>query len=575
MRHCPTALALTILAMHLIIAAGLACASANYANLVGLAVLAYGLGLRHAVDPDHVAAIDNTVRKLMQDGQRPYAVGFFFALGHSTIVLIVATMVGLSSSFVTTNLPTFRETGSLIGSLISCLFLLLIGTINISILLDTFKIWQKRHTDPAAYNTLSTSHSHNHSLVFFNRLLTPLMGLVNASNKMFWVGLLFGLGFDTASEVALLSLTAVTGARALPLWAILLLPGAFAAGMTLIDTLDGVLMLSAYGWAFFKPARKLLYNMTITLTSVLLALFIGGIEAFSLICRKTDLSNQIVVALHSLHFEDWGVYVVATFALLWLTCVLTPKAVRLVNRATIALTLIGLSYFISTGAAYCKQQDAIQLKQSHYFLGDDLITAAKDAIRIENTGRFGFIVVASAPDWRVSIFRHDDKSYFSENLKLFEDTGLVSEFLVSRREHYLDPATYRKALMKFLGYSAIRMTKPGHCVKYLPLEKGTAQQVEQIVHATYKLSTCGGLPVEDIGTSGTRDFISGQGKSHREVYLSTSSIKPVKVSSDIFTLPKNYTLAKSVREVMSGSNSRKESVDAQELFETGRENHKK
>jgi hypothetical protein len=251
-----------------------------------------------------------------------------------------------------------------------------------------------------------------------------------------------------------------------------------------------------------------------------------------------------------------------------------PTVLALVSRASLVSGLVVVSSFVSAFAACALEKRAIQMKQEHYFLGTAVVTAAKDGVRIENTG-FKYIVVAKAPDWRVNIFRNDDKTYFSESLREFQDTGLVSDFLVSRREHYL-PQGARSSPVNFLGHPAIRVTTFDRTVKYLPLDKETAQQVELVIYSTYKLYTCGGLPVEVIGTGETRDFISGvNNKGRRTTYLKTSTISSVNVSPEFFVVPKNYTKEKSVREVMAGADTRKESVDAQDLFETGRNKNQK
>jgi hypothetical protein len=227
--------------------------------------------------------------------------------------------------------------------------------------------------------------------------------------------------------------------------------------------------------------------------------------------------------------------------------------------------------FSCAGPACSQQQQAIQLMQEHYFFGKSRVTAARDAVRIENIGRFKYVVVARAPDWRINIFRADDKTYFSESLQQFEETGLVSGFLVGRRNRYESAETSRKSSIKLFGRPAVRVTGRGRCLKYLPLDKETAQQVEVVIYSTYKLPTSGGLPVEVTGTGDHVDWVSGSNdRGRHEIYLSTSAISTVNVSSDIFDLPKNYTKARSIREVVAGSNTREESVDAQELFEMGR-----
>ncbi len=292
-------------------------------TLLGLVLLAYGLGLRHAVDADHIAAIDNTTRKLMSDGQRPVAVGFFFSLGHSTIVILLSVILAVSASFVTTNLPSLREAGSVIGTGVSSFFLLMIGIINLITLIDIFKLWS--NVTKGKIRNEHEIHTHLHVTGFLARIFTPFLRAVTRSWHMYFVGFLFGLGFDTASEVGLLSLSAVTGARGVPVWEVLLLPMAFTAGMSLIDTIDGILMLGAYGWAYLNPIRKLYYNMNITLISVIIALFIGGIEALQLLSGPLHLTGPFFRYVQNMNIGNFGYIIILTFVLSWIVSVLVYK----------------------------------------------------------------------------------------------------------------------------------------------------------------------------------------------------------------------------------------------------------
>lgn len=284
-------------------------------TLFGLVLLAYGLGLRHAVDADHIAAIDNTTRKLMQEGQRPVAVGFFFSLGHSTIVVLLSILLAVSASFVTRSMPSLRETGSVIGTAVSSFFLLMIGTINLITLAEIFRLWAK--VTKGKVRDEKEIHAHLSTKGFLARLFRPFLRAVSHSWNMYIVGFLFGLGFDTASEVGLLSLSAATGANGMPVWEILLLPAAFTAGMSLIDTLDGILMLGAYGWAYLNPVRKLYYNMNITLISVIIALFLGGIEALQLLSDKLGLHGGIFDVIRHMDFGSFGYIIIGAFLVSW------------------------------------------------------------------------------------------------------------------------------------------------------------------------------------------------------------------------------------------------------------------
>jgi len=288
--------------------------------LLGLAALAYGFGLRHAVDPDHIAAIDNTTRKLMQDGQRPVGVGFFFSLGHSTIVVLLSAIVALSASFVHRNLPAIQKAGSMIGTSVSAGFLLLIGLINLVVLLDVVRMWRQVSKGAELDNGSLADYLDKRGLLA--RLFRPMLRMVTKSWQMYFVGFLFGLGFDTASEVGLLSISAVTGASGVPIWAIMLLPLCFTAGMCLIDTVDGVLMLGAYGWAQVRPVRKLYYNMNITFVSVVIAIFIGGVEALQVLGQELGGSGSFWETLNRLNLANLGFVIIGAFAASWVLSML-------------------------------------------------------------------------------------------------------------------------------------------------------------------------------------------------------------------------------------------------------------
>lgn len=289
----------------------------HFPVILGLVTLAYGLGLRHAVDADHIATIDNTTRKLMHDGQKPIGVGFFFSLGHSTIVILLSVLISLSANFVRINLPAFKDTGAVIGTSISGFFLIMIGIINLIILIDIMKTWRNAVKNKGKYKE-KTLEKHLNNRGFTTRLLKPLLKTISHSWNMYIVGFLFGLGFDTASEVGLLSISAATGASGMPIGNVILLPLAFTAGMSLIDTLDGILMLGTYGWAYVKPLRKLYYNMNITFISVVIALFIGSIEAMQVIFFQLKLSGGLYDVINNLNFGNLGYFIIVIFVLSWL-----------------------------------------------------------------------------------------------------------------------------------------------------------------------------------------------------------------------------------------------------------------
>ncbi|MCU1753926.1 HoxN/HupN/NixA family nickel/cobalt transporter [Pseudomonas helleri] len=287
--------------------------------LMGTALLAYGFGLRHAVDADHIAAIDNVTRKLMQQGKRPIAVGTWFSLGHSTIVVLASFAIAATAMAFKDDMEWFHETGGLIGTLVSSVFLLLFGVLNLVILLSVYKKFKQvkaGHTLPAEELDLLVASKGGLMARIFGRLFN----LVNKSWHMYPVGFLFGLGFDTATEVGLLGISATSASQGINLWSIMVFPVLFAAGMALIDSLDNFVMIGAYGWAFSKPVRKLYYNITITAASVFVALFIGGVEALGLIADKLELSGGVWAPIAALNdnFGEIGYWIIAMFVLCWM-----------------------------------------------------------------------------------------------------------------------------------------------------------------------------------------------------------------------------------------------------------------
>jgi nickel/cobalt transporter (NiCoT) family protein len=284
--------------------------------LIGTAFLAYTFGLRHAVDADHIAAIDNVTRKLMQDGQRPVGVGFFFAIGHSAVVLIAALLVAWTAS-AASGIEAFKAAGGVISTCVSAFFLFAIAIINLMILRSVHQTYRRVRAGGVYVEEDLDMLLNNRGLMA--RLLRPLFRLVSQSWRMAPLGFLFGLGFDTATEVALLGLSAAQAAKGVSLAVVLVFPALFAAGMSLIDTTDGVLMLGAYEWAFVKPIRKLYYNMTITLVSALVAILIGGIETLALIADQLRLPGAFWDLFRSLagHFNLLGFLIIGLFAAAW------------------------------------------------------------------------------------------------------------------------------------------------------------------------------------------------------------------------------------------------------------------
>lgn len=286
--------------------------------LMGTALLAYTFGLRHAVDADHISAIDNVTRKLMQERKRPVAVGFFFSLGHSTVVVGLSVAIAIAAAVVKTTMPSLQSVGGFIGTSVSATFLLAIAAINLVVLIDIVKAFRSAHRGDAYEDHSINEMLDQRGLV--GRFFRPLLKLVDRSWKMYPLGVLFGLGFDTATEVGLLGIAAVEAGKGLPVAAILIFPLLFTAGMSLLDSTDGVLMLGAYGWAFVKPMRKLYYNMVITLVSVLVAVAIGTIEALGVASTQLQLTGGFWhgVAALSGNFGTLGFIIVGIFVGSWI-----------------------------------------------------------------------------------------------------------------------------------------------------------------------------------------------------------------------------------------------------------------
>jgi nickel/cobalt transporter (NiCoT) family protein len=294
--------------------------------LLALALLAYGFGLRHAFDADHIAAIDNVTRKLIQDGRRPLAVGFFFSLGHSTVVVGLAGALAVAAATLQEHVEALRQIGGLIGTSLSALFLFTIAAVNILVLVQVYAAFQ-------AVKTGARLSAEDVDLLLskrglLGRVLRPAFRLIKRSWHMYPLGVLFGLGFDTATEVGLLGISAAQAVHGLSLASVLVFPALFTAGMSLLDTADSTLMVGAYGWAFVKPVRKLYYNMTITLVSVVVALVIGGIEALALIGGRLGLEGPFwnLIAALSDNFGLLGYGIVGFFIAAWLVSFVIYKA---------------------------------------------------------------------------------------------------------------------------------------------------------------------------------------------------------------------------------------------------------
>jgi high-affinity nickel-transport protein len=297
----------------------------QYPVLLGTAFLAYSFGLRHAVDADHIAAIDNVTRKLMQEGKRPVAVGFMFSLGHSTVVLVGSIAIAWTALALQHRLDTVRAIGGLVGTLVSIAFLFGLAAMNLVILRSIWLTFVRvRAGEPYVEEDLDLLLGNRGLLA---RIFRPMFNLITRSWHMYPLGFLFGLGFDTATEIGVLGISAAEASKGLPMGSILIFPVLFAAGMSLIDTTDNILMLGAYGWAFVKPIRKLYYNLTITSVSVIVALVIGGIEALGLLVGRFGWKGSVwdtVVRLNE-NFGTLGYFIVGIFVLSWIASVVFYK----------------------------------------------------------------------------------------------------------------------------------------------------------------------------------------------------------------------------------------------------------
>jgi high-affinity nickel-transport protein len=285
--------------------------------LLGTALLAYTFGLRHAVDADHISAIDNVTRKLMQEGKRPIGVGLFFSLGHSTIVIGLTIAIAIAASVVKTSLPALEGIGGVIGTAVSALFLFAIALLNVLVFWDVYGTFRRvQRGEPYCDRTLDAFLADRGLM---GRFFKPLLRLIGARWQMYPLGVLFGLGVDTATEVAVLGIAALEAGKGLPIYDILIFPLLFTAGMSLLDTTDGILMLGAYGWAFVKPMRKLYYNMNVTLVSVVVALVVGCIEVLGIVQSQFALGGAFWSGIAGIgeNFGMLGFAIIGIFVGAW------------------------------------------------------------------------------------------------------------------------------------------------------------------------------------------------------------------------------------------------------------------
>lgn len=291
----------------------------DYPVLLGTAALAYSFGLRHAFDADHIAAIDNVTRKLMQEGKRPVGVGLFFSLGHSTVVVGLSIAIAATATALQDRFEAFKTFGAVAGTIVSALFLFTIAAANVLVLISVYRAFQTVRRGGALVEDDLNHTLENRGLL--SRLFRRFFRTIEASWQLYPIGLLFGLGFDTATEVGLLGISATQASQGLSIWSILVFPALFTAGMTLLDTTDSILMIGAYGWAYIKPIRKLYYNLTITAASVVVAVVVGGLEALNLIGDQFGLTDGGgfwgTIGMLNDNFGTLGYVIVGIFAAAW------------------------------------------------------------------------------------------------------------------------------------------------------------------------------------------------------------------------------------------------------------------
>ena len=301
----------------------------GFAPLAGAGMTAYLFGLRHAFDADHIAAIDNTTRKMLAQCRRPMGIGFFFSLGHASVVFALVAALSLATRAADTRIPAFQHYGGYVSAGVSGTFLWIIAILNLVVLLDVLRIFREMRGGQYDRERLENRLLERGMMSrFFGRFFR----LIDASWKMYPLGLLFGLGFDTATEIGLLALAAGVATETVPLAGILSLPLLFAAGMSMMDTLDGAFMTGAYGWAFSNPVRKVYYNITVTSLSIVVALAIGTVELLQVLSARLELSGGFWDWLNGLDFETLGYFVAALFLVMWAGSVSIWKLRRIEDR---------------------------------------------------------------------------------------------------------------------------------------------------------------------------------------------------------------------------------------------------
>jgi high-affinity nickel-transport protein len=320
---------ISVVLLHVVGFIGLLTVAGNNPAFWSMGLLAYTLGLRHAFDVDHIAAIDNTVRKLIQQKKNPLGVGFYFSLGHSSVVFLMVLAIALSIHWIQQKMPQMQEIGRIIGITVSGSFLILIGIINLVILYNLYKIFRKLRKGIQPSENIEEILD-NRGLL--SRMIKPFLRLVSKSWHVYPLGFLFGLGFDTATEIGLLAISAGAAQGVISVFGILSLPLLFAAGMSLMDTADGMFMSTAYRWAFTTPLRKLYYNVAVTSVSVAAALLIGTVELIQVLSDRLHLQSGFFQWVSALDFGDLGYMLVVLFILAWVISVSIWKYMKVEER---------------------------------------------------------------------------------------------------------------------------------------------------------------------------------------------------------------------------------------------------
>ncbi|MGE8080631.1 HoxN/HupN/NixA family nickel/cobalt transporter [Peribacillus loiseleuriae] len=304
----------------------------THPTFIGLGIAAYVFGIRHAFDIDHIAAVDNTIRKLVAQKKDSRGVGFYFSLGHSTVVFLLAVLTAVSVKFVAKHMSSMQDIGGIIGVTVSGVFLVFLAVLNLMLFMQLWKIFRRMKEEKVSEAELEKMFE---AKGFFSRYLKPLFKVVTKSWHIYPIGFLFGLGFDTATEISLLTMSAGAAKSNLPVLGIISLPLLFAAGMSLFDTLDGILMTKSYAWAHNKPVRKVYYNLTVTAISVVAALAVGIVELAQITTEKLHLSGGLWNDLAAIDFGNLGYFLVAAFLIIWGVSVFIWKYYRIEERYTL------------------------------------------------------------------------------------------------------------------------------------------------------------------------------------------------------------------------------------------------